>query len=230
MLRALPCIATAALLATSCRGANPFRKVERGIARELTTRIGPAERYEVRVSRSGGNLVAGRIPWVEVRGIKVRAANVLTVEEVKVRLDGVRFDREKRAITEVEDSRFTASLTPEALTEYIRRRKPDLRDVRLRIERGTVIVDATPTFLGVGIPISVEGQPRVRGDTRLDFDAGRVAVLRLGLPELAVRRLEEIINPIVDVEELKLPIRLSGVGIASDHVLVTGVTTFSAPP
>jgi hypothetical protein len=137
--------------------------------------------------------------------------------------------KEKRTITEVEQSRFIAILSPEALTEYVRRKGPHLRDVRLRLEEGNVVVDATPTFLGVGFPMSVEGQPRVRGATRLEFDAGRVAVLRLGLPEIAVRRLEATINPIVDVEELKLPVRISNVSVASDHVLVTGVTTFATP-
>lgn len=219
-----------ALLAlTGCARASPFRSVERAIARELPERIGPAEQYRVRVSRSGLNLAAGRIPWMEIEGKNVRPPGGLTINELHVRLEGVRFDPSKRVMTSLEEGEFTAAIGAETVTAAIRQRGPRLREVRVRFQAGHVVVDATPALVGIGVPVQVEGHPVLRDPGRIDFAVSRLAVLRIGLPEFAVRRLEAAINPIVDLEAMQLPVRAATVRVDSDRLRVSG-PVYHAPP
>jgi hypothetical protein len=184
--------------------------------------IGPADRYEVTVSRSGGSLIAGQIPWIEIHGRNVRAIEGLNLDELQVRLEGVRFNRSDRRVTEIAQSRFTAGISAASATRFVRRRSPALGDVEVSFAPGVVRVRASPAVLGIGVPVELEGRPVLRGETAIAFDASRVAVLRLGLPEFAVRRLEERINPLVDLAALSFPLHLSEARIERDRAVVTG--------
>jgi hypothetical protein len=213
------------LLLLGCSRTNPFRAVERGIQAELPRLIGPADQYEVTVSRSSGNLVAGRIPWIDILGRNVRAIEGLSLGELRVRLEGVRFDRAKRELTEVTQSRFEARLGAASLTRYLQQRSPSLRDVQVRFTQGRVQVRATPALLGIGVPVQVTGRPVLRGGTALHFDADRVAVLRIGLPEFVAQRLEASVNPLVDLAAMPFPLQLSTVTIQGDRAIFTGTAT-----
>lgn len=215
----------ASTLLLGCSRANPFRAVERSILAELPQVIGPAERYQVTVSRSSGNLVAGRIPWIDIHGRNVRAIEGLNLDELLVRLEGVRFDRSKRALEEVDQSRFEARLGAASLTRYLQQRSPMLRDVQLRFTEGHVRVRATPALLGLGVPVEVTGRPVIQGGTALHFDADRVAVLRVGLPAFVAERLEATVNPLVDLAAMPFPLQLSTVAIQGDRAILTGTAT-----
>jgi hypothetical protein len=210
-----------------CGRANPFRAVERSIQAELPRLIGPADRYQVTVSRSGGNLIAGRIPWIDIRGSNVRAIEGLNLDELEVRLEGVRFDRGDRSVREIEQSRFAARIGAPSVTQYVRRRSPNLRDVQVRFAQGAVQVRVSPALLGLGVPVEVNGRPKLRGASAIDFDVSRVAVLRLGLPEFAVSRIEERINPLVDLAGLPFPLQLRDVRIEGDRVVVVGAASLT---
>src|SRR5260370_24909032 len=140
---------------------------------------GPADRYEVLVSRSGGSLIAGRIPWIEIRGRNVRAIPGLNLDELKVRLEEVRFNRSERSVREIGQSRFEAHISAASAVQFLHLRSPNLRDVRVSFEREAIQVHATPALLGLGIPMEIDGQPVLRGPTTIPFDASRAAVLPL---------------------------------------------------
>jgi len=50
-------------------------------------------------------------------------------------------------------------------------------------------------------------------------------VLRIGLPAFALRRLEETVNPIVDLAAMRLPVRAAEVRVADDRLRVAGEVT-----
>ncbi len=108
------------------------------------------------------------------------------------------------------------------MRRFVRQRSPALRDVQVRFIKGAVQVNASPALLGLGVPVEVTGQPRLRGGRAIDFDASRVAVLRLGLPEFAVTRIEERINPLVDLTGMPFPVQLTDVRLEGDRVVVAG--------
>lgn len=181
-------------LALGCGGTSPFRAVERSVREELPRLIGPADSYTVAVSRSSGSLIAGRIPWITIYGRNVRAIEGLNLDELQVRLEEVRFNRSSRTVQEIGRTQFEARVSAASIVRFLHARSPDLRDVRVTFVGQAVHVHAAPSLLGIGIPLEVEGRPVLRGATAIDFSASRVAVLRLGLPEFGVRRLEERVN------------------------------------
>jgi hypothetical protein len=212
-------------LCVGCSRASPFRAVEHSIQAELPRMIGPADRYQVSVSRSGGSLLAGRIPWVEIEGRNVRAIEGLNLDRLHVRLEEVRFRRSDHTVEEIGQTRFEAGLGADSVTRFVQRRSPGLRDVRVRFSSGLVRVHATPALLGIGFPLEIEGRPVLHGTTAINFDASRVALLRLGLPEFAVRRLEAQVNPLVDLATMPFPLQLTAVQIAGNQAVITGTAT-----
>src|SRR4051794_40136587 len=106
--------------ALGCGPTDPFRTIERSIQAQLPRAIGPADRYEVSVSRSTGSLVAGQIPWISIHGRNVRAIAGLSLDELQVRMDGVRFDRGSRKVTSIENSRFEAAISAASATQFVR--------------------------------------------------------------------------------------------------------------
>jgi len=215
----------ALLVCAGCSGASPFRTIERSIQAEVPQFIGPADKYEVSVSRSSGSLIAGHIPWIDIRGRNVRAIPGLNLDLLQIRLEGVTFNRSTRAVKEIKQSGFVAHLGAASITRFIRRRSPNLRDVQVRFGGGKVVVHATPAVLGIGVPVEIEGRPRLNGGTAIDFDADRLAVLHLGLPEFAVRRLEAHINPLVDFATMPFPLQLTDARIEGDQAVVAGAAT-----
>lgn len=210
------------LLCAGCSRVSPFRSLERSIRAQLPRLIGPADRYDVSVSRSTAGLIAGRIPWIDIRAQNVRALKGLNLDVLSVRLEGVRFNRADRTVREIEQSRFEARIAPGSIQRFIQSRAPALRDARVSITRGEVRVRLTPALLGLGVPVEVDGRPVLRGATAIDFKANHVSVLHLGLPEFIVARLEARVNPLVDLAALSFPVRLSAVRIDGDRVVVDG--------
>ena len=210
---------------TGCGGTSPFRAIERAIRDKLPSLLGPADRYEVAVSRSGGGLIAGRIPWINIQGRNVRAIEGLTLDDLDVRLEDVHFSRTSRTVQEIGLTRFEAHLSAASVVSYLHARSPSLRDARVSFSQGAVQVHAAPSLLGIGVPMDIEGRPVLRGTTTIDFAASRVAVLRLGLPAFAVRRLESRINPLVDLSTMPLPLHLTAVQIEGDRAVITGTAS-----
>jgi hypothetical protein len=205
-----------------CGGSSPFRSVERSIRDELPRLIGPADRYEVTVSRSSGGLIAGRIPWIHIHGRNVRAVAGLNLDDLQVRMEDVRFSRASRKVQQIGGTQFEAQVSAASVASYLHHRSPNLRDVRVAFTGGAVRVSAARPLLGIGVPFDIEGRPVLRSPAVIDFAASRVAVLRLGLPEFAVRRVEERINPLVDLTAMPLPLSLTAVRVEGDHALISG--------
>jgi LmeA-like phospholipid-binding len=210
------------LLCAGCSRVHPFQSMERSVRAELPGLIGPADRYTVAVSHSSSGLLAGRIPWIAIHGTNVRALPELTLDQLEVHLEGVHFDRGSRSVRQIEQSRFQARIGPGSLANFLHSRRPELRDVRVRISGGSIRVQAAPALLGMGLPLEVTGRPVLHGPTTLNFEASRVSVLRLGLPEFAVRQLQERINPLLDLSSLSLPVQLQSVRIDGESLLLTG--------
>jgi hypothetical protein len=209
-------------LAGGCGGSSPFRSVERSVREKLPALIGPADRYEVTVSRSSGSLVAGRIPWLNIRGYNVRAIEGLPLDELDIRLEDVHFSRPSRTVESIGSAQFEARLSADSVVQFLHRRSPSLRDVRVAFGTGAVRVRATRSLVGIGVPLEVDGLPVLRGPATIDFSASRVAVLHLGLPEFAVRRLEQRVNPLVDLTTMPLPLSLTGVRVEGERAVISG--------
>jgi hypothetical protein len=207
-------------------GVDPYDLAERALVAELPERIGPARSYRVHIDRQGSDLGKGLLSRIDVTGTDVRTRDGLVIPRMDVRLEGVRFDIERRRLKSIDRGRFAASLDEKALTGYVRSHAgAAVKDVRVALRGGRLSVHAQPEVFGFGLPSEVTGRPVVRGD-RVDFRADRVAFFGIGLPRIAVEGLENLVNPVADFSGLNEPARITRIAIRDDWMTVDGRLKF----
>jgi len=211
-----------------CSKTDPYGATERAIRRSLPEVIGPARSYEVRIARADTNLLGGKIGWIEIHGRDVRASEELTVDDLHVRLEGVRFDRDERAIKSITGSAVTARISAASATRYVAHRGPQYAGTRFEFRDNEAVVHVTPALLGIRLPVKVSGRPLLRGNNTIDFDTSHLAVSLLPLPSPLLTLLERRINPILDLATLNLPLSLNGVRIEPGFAVVTGAARLPA--
>ena len=204
-----------------------FSLVEAILRSELPRRVGPARRWDVKLDRAGSDLLRGRLSKVDVHGFDVRTQDGLGIPELDMTLQDVRLGLASRSLESVGKSEFTAGLGAAAITAFVKHRGgPKLKDVRVKLERGEIMVGATPEVMGFGLPSEVSGKPVLKGADAINFEASRLTVFGVRLPALAVEALERKINPVVDLSGLKVPVRVTDLRVQGDRLLAEGAALF----
>ncbi len=201
--------------------------LETTLAAELTRRVATAERWEVQVTASEDELLAGQVRRGEVRGVRVRTRDGLVIAAVSLTLDNVRLEA-GGDIREVERNLLIARLDENDLEKYLRERaRGEARGVRVRFRDGRIVVNARTKFAGFRVPARVIGRPVVRDGT-ICFDADRALVAKLKVPDRYVRRLEQRLNPVVDLRDLDPSARVTWSGIEGEQLVAHA--EFRLPP
>jgi hypothetical protein len=209
------------------KGHGSLGLVESIIERELPRRVGPARNYDVRLGSRGTDLARGMLGSIDVTGNDVRTADGLVIPRMDLHMEGVKVGLGSRSLESVARSAFTAALSEDVVTRFIRKRAgAEVKDVRVAFRGGQIVVGGTPSLLGFDLPSEVAGKPALRGDDAVDFRASRVSVLGLRLPRFAVDELENRINPVVDLSGLKLPVRISGLRVRGKSLVADGAAFF----
>lgn len=203
---------------------------ERILESELPRRVGPAKSYDVRLGRSGTDLLRGKLGSADVTGIDVRTQDGLVIPQMDLHLEDVRLGIASRTLDSVGKSDFSAALGAEGVTQYVRKRAgASVRDVSVRFRDGQIWVKGTPELMGVPLRSEVAGKPVISNRNTVDFSASQVSVLGLKLPRLAVNELERKVNPVVDLSGLKLPVRITELAVRGDRLVADGAADWGAP-
>ncbi len=208
-----------AVLAAVASGCDLSGRVEGEIEAALPAALGPADAYDATVE--GLRLRAGEASRVAVVGQRVAREDAPVVDRLDVVLWGVAFDRATKRLTRVDSARAVARLLPADLAAYLVRQRGVARaDVALAPpDRATVRVEGE--IEGIRIPVGAEVTGRLRaegGQVRLDVDAVRAAGFSLG--GALARRLDEQINPVVDLTDEDLALDVTGVRVESGALVL----------
>ncbi len=204
--------------------------LETTLALELPKRVAEAEKWEVKISREGNNLLAGKIGHLEVRGVNVRTRDGMVLPEVALSIDNLKLDLRNKTISEVGESRLVGRLDGPAVTRFARRHAgKKLQDLQVQVRDGALAVIGLVDVKGFGIPVQVVGRPEVNG-TGIDFRAEALSVAELKLPKEVVRILERQINPVVDLRGLKIPARITKVTVAEQYLVAEATLDFQGAP
>ena len=210
------------VLSAGCGKLNPYRIAERSVARYLRDELGPAERYRVRIDRKGTDLYGGSLSHIAVSADELRTSSGFLVKRLDADLYGVRFDRKSKALRSVERSAFTASITEQAANAYLEKNDRGVPGLVVEFEPGVIVVKATPTVLGVAIPVTLRGRGAVEAGNQIRFLPDALAISRLNLPQAAVRIVEQRANPVFDLDDMKLPAQLGGVESREGELILSG--------
>src|SRR5438067_13874658 len=92
-------------------GGDIYQSLEEMLVRELTKRVAPADKWEVKIARDGNDLGAGKFRHVEVHGVNVHAPNGMTIDDATVTLDNLKVDSASGAAQVLGDTRLVAKLS-----------------------------------------------------------------------------------------------------------------------
>lgn len=215
VLRPLPfLLAVLALSACDLSG-----RVESEIEAALPAALGPAERYDAEVG--GLDIGDASAETVRVVGTRVAREDAPVVDRLDVVLRGVTFDRSERRLTEVESARATARLLGPDLAAYLVRQRgvadaevtlaaPDQATIRLQGE-----------IEGLRIPVGAEIRGRLAvADGRVRLDVASVRAAGIGLGGTIARRVGEQINPVVDLMDEDVALRVTDVRVEGGALVV----------
>jgi len=204
------------------------RKAEQGINGFLPQYLGPADKYETKVSGSFSALSAGRVGGIRITGTNVRVSPDLTVNNLQLNLTDVETGAGKngaRTLTKVGGATFAVRLSGANLTAYGRARRPDLSNLKIETINGVLALSARPQLAGYPLAtIRVEGSlsPRPENGSQLDFSPDKARLSIVPLPIALVEYVTEKFNPAVDLSEMRLPVTARRAFIENDFLVIEG--------
>jgi len=207
-MRVLPLL----LVLLVASGCNVTGRVEAEIEAALPRTLGPAARYEATVQ--GLDLGDRSAEAVSIVGERVAREGAPVLDRLDVTLRGVALDRKTRTLSRADDARATLRLLPADLAAYLNAR-PDISSATVAFaapDRATVRVEGV--FEGVRIPVGAEVQGRlvaVGGRVRLEVSSVRAGRLPLG--GAVAQALERRLNPVLDLTEEDLSLRVTAVRV-----------------
>ena len=217
MARLTAVVALLAALAAS--GCSVSGRVESEIEGALPAALGPADAYDATVD--GVDLGAGTADRISIVGDRVAREDAPVVDRLTVELRGVRYDRKTKRILGARSARATARVLPLDLADYLARQR-GVGDARVTLaapDRATVRVEGEVEGLRLPVAAEVTGRLEAAGGTvRLAVDDVRAA--GIGLGGALARRLEERINPVVDLTDEALALRVTGVRVEGGELVL----------
>jgi hypothetical protein len=218
-----------ALLVLVCAGAQTLAgctttvvrsSVERRVERRLSSLVGPAAWYRVRIlGTRDPDVVQGRARRVEIEGRRIRALEQVTLENLKLSLFDVQYDPEELYRFTVRRSDLEIEVTDRALTQFLQKRLPRYRPY-VEFEPDQVLVSMQYRLFGTPSTLKARGRLVVEEGRRLLFeaenhpdDAAATAVEQV---------LGEKLNPLLDLTGLDIPCRLEYVQVMDGRLRAHG--------
>jgi hypothetical protein len=216
--------------ASGCTTTVVRKNVERKLKSRLVEWIGPADRYQVKISETRDpELVLGRARRVEITGHKIRSNEGFTVEWFHLTLQGLRYDGEAPYFVSVEKSELELELTEADVNRYLSTYQARYQP-QVALGPAELRVKMVYPFLGTPTRIEAAGKFVIKNDTQLLFDARTADVSFLNQPGFGERFVEERVNPVVDLGRVKFPARLESVQILQGRLRAKGVAVLPRRP
>ena len=200
--------------------------IEGVAARGVQDRLGLQETPEVRLEGDPLPMLVGRFSGGEISLGDADLGGV-RAEQVVVDLDPFDLDvvRSLTAGAPVAEEPLSGTLRatlPEEEVLRVVRAGADVPVRDLRLEDGRMVVDSEATFLGLTVPVSVQGDLHLRGES-LVFEPVRVAALGSDVPE-------EIAQGALEGTDLSFPLQglpdgaeIEGVEVEENRLVLDGV-------
>ncbi len=189
-------MAVVAVIATGCGGRIVSGPIEKGIREKLPELIGPAKSYQVNVDGSASKMMHGKIKKIDIRGVDVKVSPGLVVSDLHVVLSDVVADTKSGDLKSVGATVFDATVTEDSLNRFLAETRED--KMRAQMLDGRMVVVAEPSVLGLAVSVRVTGRLVPNGSV-LNYKVDQLKVVGIKTPSLAVRMVEDEVNPVIDL-------------------------------
>lgn len=210
-----------------CAGQIISGAIEDKIEDRLPELIGTAKSYDVTVHGSSRKMMRGRIGEILIHGEGVWATPDLCVDVIDIRMKNVVVDKRSSVITSVDRVTFEAMVREKSLNEYLKSVRCGKPRVELLAKK--MVVKARPEVLHLSANVTLTGILIPKGN-KLDFRVERLKVIGIGAPKIAIRAVEDWINPVVEFDFPNFTPELESVTIAPGELRITGTTNIFTGP
>lgn len=208
------------------------REAEKRVKAVLPELLGPARQYAVRVDGGWDRTVRGKLRKVAIDGYDVELSSGLIVDQLRLDLDNVDVDLDRKRVRSVGAARFTATIGKKTLDEFLAGESPEgetLKNTRITLEdNNRVTIASQRVVLGVGVPFTVSGRVSVGGAQKIAFDAQGATVATIGVPGFVVDYLKNRFVSGVELRSLAFPVTLTDVQTRSGFLTLTGTVDAAA--
>lgn len=212
----------AAVLLPGCAPPGTYSKVRSTIRDVVTRDLGPADRYDVDVSRDSiSRLRDGRISDVKVHGVNVRTRIGVTLDEVFLSAHDVKVNRKTKRVESARDAAFTAYLGEKALATMLEKGNL-VADPQIRITPDGVTVRGKYAMGPAPMNVVATGSVRVAGPTSVEFASKSVTVGGVPVPFPITRAM--------DISHIYEPLLLQGVTLEDGRAVLKGTIDWSKIP
>lgn len=193
------------------------------LKQEIARRLGTARSYEVHIDPEGTDLAHGQVGRIHLTAEDVRTPEGMVIARLEASTEPMRLGPNMRPVDGAPPTVFTAYFDPMDLTRFARRNAGgQVRDLQVELARGKVVVRGRPEVLGLKVDTEVAGRPVLRRHWQIHFHASRVSVLGVRITELAADFLEKQVNPLIDLSDLKLPVRFKDLQVGRRYLTLEG--------
>jgi hypothetical protein len=213
-------IGVLALAATGCiRGI-----AEESVRKSLPKLIGPAEKYEVHIEHtSDGRLLAGDIEDLTIIGHRIRTRDGLVINDLAVRMHGLKVDTGKKQIKSVERAVFDLDILQEDLSALARQKVHGVGNPVVLLATSGVSVVVPARLLRASLDSTLHGVLAVDDGRRIDFVPDRLTLVGIiPVPDLVLAAAISRINPLADLSALPVPVQIDMLTTDSGKMNVKG--------
>jgi hypothetical protein len=195
---------------------------------ELGKRFGPAAKWDILVTATDEQRMAGHLPKIEIRGNNLKLPDGLVISLVQITLAGVDVDIQNGVLQRSGEATLLLRIRPDDMAQMIEKKsKGKLRGVRIDADSGKFRTRGKVRVAFFSIPLIRLSHPEIRGNA---VYAHTYSMKVMGLNATKqLRKMEAKINPVVDLDELAQPLQLKKLG-AEDGDLVLEVSLDLAAP
>ena len=161
---------------------------------------------------------------MHIQGRQVQLSPEITLDTLSVDAQDVSFDTGTKKLSHIGGTAFTASLGQANLDRYLAQSKPLLPGLVVTLLPDAVQASVPVSVLKLNTVAVLSGtfQPDATDPQKLDFVAGHAQVGEVPLPVGFVNLAVGLLNPVLDLSDLKVPLTVTSARIVGSRLTLSG--------
>lgn len=197
-------------------------KVEKSVAENLPSMVGPAKDYKVDCYGSMLRMMKGKMDGLDINGEDVQLKSGVTLSKLFVQIRDIRFNPDTRQVNSVGSTNYSATLSEAELNKYLKKRYPNVPDLKLTLCKNTVRITTRPGVSVLRATVEADSSLEVLNERKLAPDLKSLKVGPVGAPEFVRNYIESEVGTIFDAKDIGFDATIKSVSIDPKGLTVTG--------
>lgn len=188
-------------------GGDVDAKIEQAMKAELGKKV---EEVKVKSHINEGALMAkGKIAAIDfdLKGLWMKPVRVegaqFQVKDIRVDSTKMLTGKAEKCIRSIGDITFRFDFLPKDLTRALKLDSPNIKDPKVSIEGGMVVIEGKYPVGPVAVPFVVKGYLTYEGGSRIYYRIQHAKIVGVGLPGGIKQSIENELNPIFDLDKFE---------------------------